>query len=170
MQSVVKQEELAGLRHLTGQEKAALSEFVARLRERYADEVALVMLFGSKVRGDFDEESDLDVLVVVESDGWRFHREISFIGSRVSLDYDVNISPKAVTQTQYFSPMASTRLLSLVLTMPSSMPHRPCYSPRASSAPGIQVYNRPLGNPSSSQASSKRSTAVSTALSGMRES
>lgn len=101
MQRVVEQEELAGLSHLTGQEKAALSEFVARLQEKYADEIVLVVLFGSKVRGDFDEESDLDVLVVVEGDGWLFHREISFIGSRVSLDYDVNISPKAVSQTLY---------------------------------------------------------------------
>jgi predicted nucleotidyltransferase len=89
------------LRYLTSGEKAALSEFVARLREKYADEVMLVMLFGSKVRGDFDEESDLDVLVVVEGDGWRFHRDISFIGSRASLDYDVNISPKALTRTHY---------------------------------------------------------------------
>ena len=89
------------LQYLNSREKAALSEFVARLQERYADEVMLVTLFGSKVRGDFDEESDLDVLVVVESDGWRFHREISFIGSRVSLDYDVNVSPKAVTPTHY---------------------------------------------------------------------
>ncbi len=101
MQSVVKQEKLAGLKYLTGRERAALSEFVTKLREDYADEVMLVMLFGSKVRGDFDEESDLDVLVVVEGDGWHFHREVSFIGSRVSLDYDVNISPKAVTQTHY---------------------------------------------------------------------
>jgi predicted nucleotidyltransferase len=89
------------LRYLTSREKAALSEFVARLQEKYADDVVLVMLFGSKVRGDFDEESDLDVLVVVESDSWRFHRDISFVGSRVSLDYDVNVSPKAVTQTHY---------------------------------------------------------------------
>jgi predicted nucleotidyltransferase len=101
MHSVAEQKGLAGLRHLTEQEKAALSEFVARLREKYANEVRLVVLFGSKVRGDSDEESDLDVLVVVESDGWRFHREISFIGSRVSLDYDVNISPKALSQTLY---------------------------------------------------------------------
>lgn len=89
------------LQYLNSREKAALSEFVARLREKYADEVMLVTLFGSKVRGDFDEESDLDVFVVVESDGWRFHREISFIGSRVSLDYDVNVSPKAVSQILY---------------------------------------------------------------------
>jgi predicted nucleotidyltransferase len=98
---MAKRNELVELRHLTSREKAALSEFVSRLREKYADEVVLVVLFGSKVRGDFDEESDLDVLVVVESDGWRFHREISFIGSRASLEYDVNISPKALTQAHY---------------------------------------------------------------------
>ncbi len=89
------------LQYLTSREKTALSEFVVRLQKRYADEIVLVTLFGSKVRGGFDEESDLDVLVVVESDGWRFHREISFIGSRVSLDYDVNVSPKAINQTLY---------------------------------------------------------------------
>jgi hypothetical protein len=89
------------LRYLISREKAALSDFVARLQEKYADEVVLVVLFGSKARGDFDEESDLDVLVVIESDGWRFHRDISFVGSRVSLDYDVNVSPKALTQTHY---------------------------------------------------------------------
>jgi predicted nucleotidyltransferase len=100
-EAIASQPSLAGLKHLTGQERAALSEFVARLREKYADEVVLVMLFGSKVRGDFDEESDLDVLVVVESDGWRFHQDVSFVGSRVSLDYDVNVSPKAVSQTLY---------------------------------------------------------------------
>ncbi|HID87212.1 MAG TPA: nucleotidyltransferase domain-containing protein [Anaerolineae bacterium] len=100
-EAIAPQQSLAGLKHLTDQEKAALLEFVARLRERYGEKLELIMLFGSKVRGDFDEESDLDVLVVVESDGWRFHREISSIGSRVSLDYDVNISPKAVTQAHY---------------------------------------------------------------------
>jgi predicted nucleotidyltransferase len=99
MQGVIEQ--LDELGHLTSREKAALSDFVARLREKYADEIVLVVLFGSKVRGDFDEESDLDVLVVIESDGWRFHRDISFVGSRVSLDYNVNVSPKALTQTHY---------------------------------------------------------------------
>jgi len=100
-EAIASQQGLAGLKHLTDREKTALSEFVAKLRERYAEQVMLVVLFGSKVRGGFDEESDLDVFVVVESDGWLFHREISFIGSRVSLDYDVNVSPKAINQTLY---------------------------------------------------------------------
>jgi len=53
MQGVVKRKEPVGLRHLTSREKAALSEFVARLRGKYADEIVLVTLLGSKVRGDF---------------------------------------------------------------------------------------------------------------------
>jgi predicted nucleotidyltransferase len=101
MRGMAKWKELLELRHLTSREKAALSEFITKLRDEYADKVILVVLFGSKARGDFDEESDLDVLVVVESDGWRFHREISFMGSRASLEYDVNISPKALTQAHY---------------------------------------------------------------------
>jgi len=93
MRGVVKREEPVGLRHLTSREKAALSEFVARLRARYADRVTLVVLFGSKVRGDFDEESDVDVLVVVEGDDrWPYWREITDLTSDLLLDYEVNMS------------------------------------------------------------------------------
>jgi predicted nucleotidyltransferase len=102
MQGLVKQKELAELRHLTGQEKAALSEFVARLREKYADEVMLVVLFGSKVRGDFDEESDLDVLVVVEGDDrWPYWREITDLTSDLLLDYEVNMSALIFDEEHY---------------------------------------------------------------------
>jgi predicted nucleotidyltransferase len=102
MLRVVDQKESAGLRHLTSREKAALSEFVARLRERYADEVLLVMLFGSKVRGDFDEESDLDVLVVVEGDDrWPYWREITDLTSDLLQDYEVNISALVFNEEYY---------------------------------------------------------------------
>jgi predicted nucleotidyltransferase len=92
---------LAKLKHLADQERVALLEFISRLRERCGDALISVRLFGSKVRGDFDEESDLDVLVIIESEHWHLHREVSFIGSRVSLDYDVNISPKAIDHALY---------------------------------------------------------------------
>ncbi len=59
---------LKTLRHLTRKERKALDEFVAQLCEHYPDELLLVRLFGSKARGNFDEESDVDVLVVVRDD------------------------------------------------------------------------------------------------------
>ncbi len=102
MQGVVEQKEMVGLRHLTSREKAALSEFVARLREKYADEVMLVTLFGSKVRGDFDEESDLDVLVVVGGDDrWPYWRAITDLTSDLLLDYEVNISALVFDEEHY---------------------------------------------------------------------
>jgi predicted nucleotidyltransferase len=102
MHSVAEQKGLAGLSYLNGQEKAALSEFVARLREKYADDVVLVVLFGSKVRGDFDEESDLDVLVVVEGDDrWPYWREITDLTSDLLQDYEVNISALVFNEGYY---------------------------------------------------------------------
>jgi len=101
MQKVLKQEEPAGLRHLTNREKVALSEFVARLRERYADDIVLVTLFGSKVRGDFDEESDLDVLVVVKDGDWRLRDEVALTAFEPMLEYDVVITPLVIDLEHY---------------------------------------------------------------------
>ena len=56
------------LRHLTGREKRALAEYLRCLKEEYGDTVVRVVLYGSKVRGDCDEESDLDLLIVIGSD------------------------------------------------------------------------------------------------------
>ena len=89
------------LRYLTAVEREAVEEFLARLRERYGDRVVHVVLFGSKAQGGFDEESDIDLLVVVEEGDWHFRREVSVIGARVSLEYEANISPKAVTYSHY---------------------------------------------------------------------
>jgi len=84
MQRAVKQKEPAGLRHLTSREKAALSEFVVRLREKYADEVMLV------------------VLVVVEGeDRWPYWREITDLTSDLLLDYEVNMSALVFDEEHY---------------------------------------------------------------------
>ena len=67
------------LAHLTPNERAALAALVDRLRQRYGDDLLRVVLYGSKARGDFDDESDLDVLIVVrmpDNDYWRHWREI----------------------------------------------------------------------------------------------
>jgi len=56
------------LRHLTPHEREVLAEFLSQLRERYGDRIAHVWLFGSKVRGDFDEGSDVDLLIVARFD------------------------------------------------------------------------------------------------------
>lgn len=81
------------LKYLTENERGALQALVERLQQRYGDNLLRVALFGSKARGDFDDESDLDVLVVVrERDYWSCWREIADLSTRLLLETGVNVS------------------------------------------------------------------------------
>jgi uncharacterized protein len=87
---------------LSPSERAALTAFINHLRQRYGDGLLRMVLFGSKARGDFDSESDLDVLVVMrEQDDWRCRDEITDLTSRLPLDTGVNISALVRDETRY---------------------------------------------------------------------
>ena len=52
-------------RSLNMEKKAqALDEFLRVLRKRFGDSIEEVILFGSYARGDYDEESDIDLLII----------------------------------------------------------------------------------------------------------
>ena len=86
---------------LTENERTALSVFVAALSERYGDDILSVRLFGSKARGDFEADSDLDVLVLATHDDWKFRQAISFLAADISLDHDLVLAPKVVSRTRW---------------------------------------------------------------------
>jgi len=46
------------------EEKGAVEEFITYLKGHFGDRLRGVYLFGSYVRGEYTEESDIDVLVV----------------------------------------------------------------------------------------------------------
>lgn len=50
-------------------EKAWLEAFVEAIRDDYAHVVRRALLFGSKARGDWHAESDIDVLVIISDEG-----------------------------------------------------------------------------------------------------
>jgi predicted nucleotidyltransferase len=92
------------LPHLTPDERAGLVAFVDHMLERYGDDLLRVMLFGSKARANFDEESDLDVLVVVRiphNNHWHLWREITDLTTRLLLETGVNISALVCDEVRY---------------------------------------------------------------------
>ena len=89
------------LKHLNARERAALAEFIRWLHERYEDEVVLVKLFGSKVRGDFDEESDVDLLMVVEHRDSRLWDDVVAIETDLMLKYSIIISSLIMGHENY---------------------------------------------------------------------
>jgi len=83
------------LSHLTPNERAGLAAFINCLHQDYGANLLRVILFGSKARGDFDDQSDLDVVVVVRMSGedyWQHWRRIVDMAWEVELAYSLVIS------------------------------------------------------------------------------
>lgn len=74
---------------LVDDEQTAIRLLLEKLIERYRDEVQQVVLFGSKARGDFNADSDTDMLVLVSNETWDLRNSIWALAARVELDYDV---------------------------------------------------------------------------------
>ncbi len=69
-------------------EKQALKELKEKIKEKFTD--AEIILYGSKVRGDFDEESDIDLLILIDGEvNSKVEEEISKIAYEIELEYDV---------------------------------------------------------------------------------
>lgn len=53
------------------------------------------MLYGSYARGDFDDDSDIDIMILADIDPHeanRVDRELTCLASRLDLEYDVCLS------------------------------------------------------------------------------
>ena len=84
----------ASLDHLSAVEQQAVLDFVRLLEERFDVLIRSIVLFGSKARGETTPDSDLDLLVVVDSDDWRVHKQIRYLAADVCLKYELNLSPR----------------------------------------------------------------------------
>ena len=109
------------LPHLTPNERAAVMEYVALIRSRLPDRVLSVILFGSKARGDGDAESDIDLLVLVDTENSEFRSELWRIASDVSLDYNVVLSPRVFGQARW-AEVRRIRLPLLLAIVADSVP------------------------------------------------
>ena len=72
----------------------AVNEFVRRAVEKYKDKIDEIILFGSVARGEAEEDSDIDILVVVKERNIEDMKEIYGIAFEVSMEHSLGISPK----------------------------------------------------------------------------
>src|SRR6185312_1313558 len=88
-------------RDLTPTEQHALQRFKAAIEPLLADNLVSLRLFGSRVRGEGTEESDLDVLVVLQEKNRALCRRIVAEALEIDLAYDMNLAPTILSVEEY---------------------------------------------------------------------
>lgn len=80
---------LAAVSHLTQREIDGINACTSAFREWLEDNLVELWLFGSKARGDFGPNSDIDLLVIVSELPSEVEWEIYEMAADYSLEYDV---------------------------------------------------------------------------------
>jgi len=73
------------------------------LEKLYGKRLQKVLLFGSAARDRLDEDSDIDIAIILDEIPDRFaeHERIGDVGSQISLEYDTLVSFLFISETDY---------------------------------------------------------------------
>jgi len=74
------------------EEKEILEEFACQIRKKLKNNLILIKLFGSKARGDFNKDSDIDILIVVNKKTTTVRDEIYNILFSIDPYYEHKVS------------------------------------------------------------------------------
>lgn len=96
---------------LAPNDRAAITKYIEYICTRFPARILAIVLFGSQARGDADDESDIDLLVLVDAEDDEFRDELWRIASDISLDFNVVLSPQVFGQARW----AETRRIRLPL-------------------------------------------------------
>jgi predicted nucleotidyltransferase len=79
----------------------ALELFADAVRRRFGRSLLSMRLFGSFAQARANEDSDIDVAMVLEEVDWHRQREIIDLATDIGLEHDVSISPTIFDATTY---------------------------------------------------------------------
>ncbi len=86
--------------YLNDKEKKVIESFVKELREKLGDDIVSIRLFGSKVKGDFKEDSDIDIFVLVKEKR-KVRDKISDIAADYFFETNIPLSPIVYSLFEY---------------------------------------------------------------------
>ncbi len=70
-------------------EQEWLNSYQGELKKQFPGVVQQFIIYGSKARGDFHADSDLDIVLVVTETDWKIKQQIQYLGYELSIGKDV---------------------------------------------------------------------------------
>lgn len=84
--------------------EAIIKDFTETMKNRYGDRLSKIILYGSYARGDFNEESDIDFLVLLNDEEVRTSKEILITYKllyHLTLENNIEVSMSAASRKKY---------------------------------------------------------------------
>ena len=85
-------------RVLDSRTQILLQEYIVELQKIYGEHLQKIILYGSRARGDFREDSDYDIMILTDLDEFlqkKYQKDLFYMTYDFSLDHDVDIKPIA---------------------------------------------------------------------------
>lgn len=82
-------------------EQKAVRLFAGRLKNIFNDRLILLKLYGSAVRGERSDESDIDILVLIDKLRWPEKRGVWDEATKINIKCDAMLSPLVMTPEEF---------------------------------------------------------------------
>ena len=86
---------------LNKKETLAVKEFCGKIKILLKKNLVNIRLFGSKARGDFRKESDIDILLILKKKSWDLIDKIYDVVIDVEIEHNSQISLKIYSEAEF---------------------------------------------------------------------
>lgn len=96
-----------------------LEQYVNDVQRIYGDKLESILLYGSYARGDFRDESDIDILILVdltEEEIWNKGHSLSDLTFDYNYDHDLAIMPLVKNQAHFNKWIQAYPLYNIIRT------------------------------------------------------
>jgi len=91
----------SSLKYMKKNERSAIEHFREAVNKHLGKHLISMIIFGSKVRGDYNTASDIDILIIVQDRSLRVMDKIAEITAELNIEYDLSIAPVVFSKKEY---------------------------------------------------------------------
>lgn len=84
--------------------ESLINQYIEEIKKIYGSHVRKIILYGSYARGDFNKDSDVDIMILLDISDLElksYSQQLSYMTYDFNLDYDLDIKPIAKNEAHF---------------------------------------------------------------------